>query len=122
MEPYRNAVERDMKGKRWQAFMGELAAALDAMPEKALISDELIDGKGGCCALGAVCLARKVDLAQVNCFDSKTVADILGIAPSMAEEIVFMNDECSLLYETPGQRWRRMRAWVTENLSGEANG
>lgn len=42
LELYRATVERSIKGKRGQAFLRELAAAMDAMPEKVLIAEELV--------------------------------------------------------------------------------
>jgi hypothetical protein len=37
-----NILARAVKGKRGQAFLKELASALDAMPEKKLIAHDLI--------------------------------------------------------------------------------
>lgn len=41
---WRGAVERAIKGKRGQAFLRELGAALDAMPDKRLTTGELEAG------------------------------------------------------------------------------
>jgi len=122
LELYRNAVERALKGKRGQKFLRAMAAALDAMPEKTLIADELVDANGDCCALGAVCKARNLDLVGVDYFDSHYVGKVLGIAPAMAAEIAYMNDEWWDKWnnpETPPERWARMRAWVAAQIEGD---
>lgn len=64
-ELYRGRVARAIKGKRGQAFLRELAAAMDAMPEKRLIAGELVEG-GECCTMGVICKARGLDVEGVN--------------------------------------------------------
>ena len=56
---YRANVERAISGKRGQAFLRELIAALDALPEKKLISESLADADG-VCALGSVARSRGI--------------------------------------------------------------
>lgn len=99
---WRAQVKSAMRGKRGQAFLRELADAMDAMPEKVLISNELINDEGDCCTIGVVC---------------KTGAAV-GIAHQMAAEIEYENDECGpwSRAETPEERWKRMRAWVDSKL------
>jgi hypothetical protein len=110
------AVERAIRGKRGQAFLRELAKAMDEMPEKVLIADELIDNDGYCCAIGVVCQARGVDVSTVDYEDARSVAKAVGIARAMAAEIEFENDfDCRR--ETPEQRWKRMRLWVDKHLT-----
>ncbi len=131
---YRNSVERALQGKRGQAFLREMLASLDAMPEKRLVTG-LIDGEEltdeeaedagygyrlvhaeGCCAMGSVALARGVDVAQLDASDRAKVGAALGIAPSMAAEIAFFNDEMPYKAESPEERWVRMRAWVDSQI------
>ena len=50
---YRGAVERAIKGKRGQAFLKEMLAAMDALPEPKLIAEEL-EQEGAVCAIGSV--------------------------------------------------------------------
>jgi len=116
LELYRNAVERALKGKRGQKLLREMAAAMDAMPEKVLIADELIDAEGDCCAIGVVCKARGLDVSKVDPLDRESVANLIGVAPSMAAEIAYMNDEWADHSETPQSRWIRMRKWVDAML------
>ena len=42
-----------------------------------------------------------------------------GIAPALAREIVWENDEAGWYDETPESRWKRMRAWVASRTHGE---
>lgn len=119
---YRQAVKRAIEGRRGQAFLRELADAMDAMPEKALIADELIDSEGSCCAIGVVCQSRGIDVSAVDPSCPASVGELVGIAKSMAAEIEFENDQdfyfCD---ESPERRWERMRKWVDDQLlAGDA--
>lgn len=116
LELYRGTVERALKGKRGQAFLRELVVALDAMPEKVLIAGQLVNESGACCAIGAVCKARSLDVSTVDYFDPDSVARAIGVSRSMAAEIEYMNDEWGEPGETPSQRWERMRKWASENI------
>jgi len=128
---WRGAVASSIRGKRGQAFLKELLATLDAMPEKRLAAwvwDEPITGmpfspRGGeVCALGAVTRARGIDTSHLDPEDSdgaEFVASTLDIAPCLAREIVYENDE-HWVPETPEQRWQRMRNWVDANIKKES--
>ena len=110
---YRNAVDRAIGGKRGQAFLREMAAALDAMPVKELVVNELVRHDGQACALGVVALARGFDASEIDESDPDEVAARFGIARSLAAEIAYENDdEWGSGNDTPAQRWTRMRAWV----------
>ena len=112
---WRGAVAASVKGKRGQEFLRELIAALDAMSEKRLISDALIR-KGEVCAIGSVGVARGISMDGLDPEDADRVSKAFNIAPAMAREIVFMNDEAGAYNETPEQRWVRIRAWAGSNL------
>lgn len=116
LELYRASVERAIQGQRGQAFLRELAAAMDEMPEKVLIYGELVSEKGECCTIGVVCKARAMDVSGIDYEDPISVGHAVGIAKSMAAEIEFMNDERESPIEPPHQRWKRMRKWVAENI------
>lgn len=118
MGRYRQAVRRAIEGSRGQAFLRELAAAMDAMEDKVLIADELIDADGDCCAIGVVCKARELDVSNIDPDDSDAVAELVGIAPSMAAEIAFENDDDFACHpgETNKLRWNRMREWVGHHI------
>lgn len=121
---WRGAVTSAMNGKRGQAFLKEMLAALDAMPEKRLITHELEAVKAhesgvevSVCAIGAVGLARNMDMSQLDPEDPETVAGTFNIADALTREIVYMNDEGAFYPETPEQRWERMREWVARRIN-----
>lgn len=116
-------VRRSIEGKRGQAFIRELVATLDAMPDKRLIEEDLVTSDGECCAMGAVCKARGLDVRGVDPNDRDQVGKLLNIAPTMAAEIAFQNDDEFRSErrsrgedETPEERWTRMRAWAQSQL------
>lgn len=117
---WRGAVNSAIRGQRGQQFLTELLEQLDAMPVKRLIADELQDQEGDVCALGAVGLRRGVDLRKLDPEDSESVADAFNIAPALAREIVYENDEGSWYGETPEGRWTRIRAWVSKRIQQPA--
>jgi len=114
---WRGAVKSAIRGKRGQKFLTELLKALDSMPNKRLIKDEL-EVKGEFCALGVIGASRGVDMTNIDPEDSDEVSKSFNIAGALAREIVFMNDEeiwCA--DETPDQRWDRMRIWVSDQIN-----
>lgn len=139
---WRGAVASALRGKRGQAFLKELIAALDAMPEKELIGDSLVTADGQYCALGVVGAARGIDLNKLDPDDPYQVAKAFGIAQAMAQEIVYENDEYLNDYEwvrvtlcgpirpweyhersvsvlrkhVARDRWKHMRDWAESNL------
>jgi hypothetical protein len=119
---WRGAVERAIKGKRGQAFLTEMLAALDALPEKRLFADALIEGRE-VCAVGSVGLLRGLDMSKLDVEDSHTIAKVFGIAPALAAEIAFENDDdfCYGGRTTPEQRFQQMRAWVVKQLGSAAD-
>jgi hypothetical protein len=117
---YRQAVANALQGKRGQAFLREMLAALDALPQPRLIAHELEEG---CevCALGSVGRARQLDLSGLDPEGHEELAKLFGIAPSMVREIEYENDEGNACGgETPEERFQRMRAWICENLKEPA--
>ncbi len=116
---YQASVMNAIYGRRGQKFLSELIAALDALPEKKLITDDLIHD-GAVCAIGAVGLARGVDMSALDPTNAVAVGDAFDIAPRMAREIVFENDEAGTYWsskeETPEARWQRMRDWAVQHL------
>lgn len=114
---WRGAVRRAIRGQRGQAFLRDLAREMDAMPVKTLIDGDLITSEGDCCTIGVICKARGLDVSQVDPHDRDQVADLVGIAPAMAAEIEFENDDDFGPGQTPEQRWVRMRKWVDDQLA-----
>lgn len=109
---WRGAVTSAIRGKRGQAFLREMLTAFDALEAKRLIKDELIEG-GDVCAIGAVGMARGIDMTGLDPYDRETVAGTFEIAPALAAEIMFENDGYDdYVRELPEVRFARMRAWV----------
>lgn len=122
---WRGAVRSAARGKRGQAFFTELLAALDAMPAKRLIADDLVreDSTGfeNVCALGALGKARRIDMDGLDPEDSARVAGTFDIADCLAREVVFENDE-AWGRQTPEERWTRMRAWAASQIKPQTRG
>lgn len=146
---WRGRVASALRGKRGQAFLQELAASLDAMPDKRLIAHEL-KADGDFCTLGVLGDARGIDLGNLDPEDYEGVAEAFGIAPCMAQEIVYENDEAFDDYawvdveicgpmrpfypdygrhqttvrvtheDAAEKRWVHMRAWVQKQLDRAA--
>lgn len=112
---YRGAVTSAIRGARGQALLRELLAALDALPDKALIVDAF-EFDGDYCALGVVGAARGIPMAGLDPEDSDTVARVFDVAKSLAREITFINDEDGPYDETCEQRWQRVRTWVASKV------
>jgi hypothetical protein len=125
-ELWRASVDRAINGKRGQKFLREMGAALDAMPVKELVSDEIVRDDGHVCAIGAVALTRGLSVSEIDPYDPTEVGKKFGIARAMAAEIAYENDRSRVPYfdgkrrqETPSERWHRMREWVRSNLRPE---
>ena len=116
---WRGAVASAIRGKRGQAFLKEMLAALDALPEKKLIAYELEEPNGAVCAIGAVGKARGLNMKSLDPDDRETVASVFGIPHALAAEIFFLNDEWSWRNEEPEVRFVRMRKWVEEQIRAE---
>lgn len=115
---WRAQVASSIRGKRGQAFLGELIDALDAMPEKRLIAHDL-EHAGNVCAIGSVGLRRGVDMSALDPDDYDRIAGAFGIAHQLVQEIEWMNDEC-YYGTTPEGRWTFMRAWAVRYLHPES--
>jgi hypothetical protein len=115
MGRWRGRVASAMRGKRGQQFLRDLLAALDAMPEKCLIAHELV-ADGEVCAIGSLGVKRGIDMSKLDPEEPDDVAAAFGIATPMAKEIVYMNDEEGRWDESPQDRWKRMRDWVSRQI------
>ncbi len=115
---WRGAVKSAIRGRRGQAFLKEMLMALDDLPEKRLIEGDLV-ADGEVCALGAVGLKRSIPgILDIDPYDRETIAGIFGIAPALAAEIMYENDDGAGYWsqETPENRWRRVRDWVAGKI------
>jgi hypothetical protein len=115
---WRGAVKSAIRGKRGQAFFKEMLAALDALPEKKLVAQEL-EEDGQVCALGAVGLARKIDMSEIDAHDPSTVASVFDVNEKIASEVAWMNDDAGPCTESPEKRFERMRAWVIKQINAQ---
>lgn len=122
---WRGQVASAIRGKRGQAFLVELVEALDALPEKKLITDALEAG-GAVCAIGSVGLKRGVDMAPLDPEDPETLSRVFGIAHQLVQEIEYENDERQWRYEegksrkeTAEERWQRMRDWALSHIKDQ---
>jgi len=115
---WRGAVKSAIKGKRGQLFFKELLTALDDMPVKRLITNEL-EYNGEFCTLGVLGNSRGIDMGKIDPHEPEEVSKEFDIACSLAQEVVYMNDEWMsyLGKESPEDRWARMRKWAAEQIS-----
>lgn len=111
---WRGMVASATRGSRGQQFFHDLISALDAMPEKALIVGEL-ENADGVCAIGSLGKARGIDMTKLDPEVPEDVGAAFNIAPCLAQEVVYMNDEW-LYSESPQDRWKRMKKWAEEQL------
>lgn len=117
MITWRGAVKSAMRGKKGQRFLREMLAALDRLGgNRRLIADDLARSTGEVCAIGAVGKARGMDMSRLDPEDRESVASAFGIAPALAAEIVYENDEGGSYKETPSERFDRMRRWVEAQI------
>lgn len=146
---WRGAVASATRGKRGQQALKEILQALDAMPVKELISDSLATSEGEYCTLGALGASRGLDMSEIDPDDWGQVSSIFNIAPALAREIVYENDEAlSEFYfkdveicgpmrpnwpeygsnrvsvRTPAEdigfkRWQHMRNWANSQIRKE---
>ena len=114
---WRGVIASATRGKRGQAFFRALLAALDAMPEKRLVTGELQDSEGAVCALGCLGKARGVDLASVDTRDWDSLGELLDIAPQLVQEVMFVNDEWNR--RDDGNRWKLVRDWAARQIRVE---
>ncbi len=113
------ATNSAIKGKRGQAFLKELLAALDALPEKRLIPKELKNESGMVCALGSVAEARGIETKGIDVYNVGLLSKMFNISPTLVREIEFLNDKNGY-GPTPDQvRFENVRAWVASQIINE---
>lgn len=116
-------VKRAIQGKRGQAFLQEMATAMDAMPEKRLIADALRDEDGEVCAIGTVGACRGLDMSKLDPEDADGIAKAFKISATLVREIEFANDDDFCQHgniggmESEEDRWKRVRKWVAQQLT-----
>lgn len=114
---YRGQVASAARGKRGQALLKDILIAMNGMPCKRLIKDDLERMDGSVCAIGAAGKLRGVDMSNIDPEDAETVAGKFNVADCLAREIVWENDEnWHSRKETPEERFYRMRKWVRRRI------
>lgn len=115
---WRGQIASAIRGKRGQRLLIDLVQALDAMPEKVLIAEKLIDHEDddAVCALGAVGVKRGIAMEQLDPEEPEDIAEAFDVAQQLAREITYVNDEGGNYGETPQQRWERVRAWAVRHI------
>lgn len=111
---WRAAVKNAIRGKKGQAFLKEMLAALDALPQKRLVANALQEGEwnegeteivpvkdGDVCAFGAVGRARGIDMPASWIDDDAEdmtyeVTRLFGTTDALSREIMYVNDECGI--------------------------
>ena len=136
---------RSRRGRKGQATLRELEAALHAMPVKELHADVLVEPTGEACAIGAMLLQRKVNegmtredaAAELGKLDPENTEnhgiELGGMPKLVAWSVAVENDEhhCTIvndpssLYgrraeeEKPATRYERLLAWVRLQLQAD---
>lgn len=116
---WRGMVASAIRGKRGQAFLRRLIAALDAMPWKGLIADKLGDEYGRICAVGAALKAAGQNLSNWEPYDHEGLGAALNIHACLVKEVEALNDfEGGPVrpWDLAEYRWARMRYWAEEHL------
>lgn len=109
---WKAALNSAMRGKRGQAFLREMLAALDALPRKRLVANVLQQARwdesgenlvpvkdGDVCAFGAVGRARGIEMParlDLDADDEIAVGDVqrlFGTVETLSREIMYQNDE-----------------------------
>lgn len=139
---YPSIVRRATNGKRGQEFFKALRSALEALPEKRLVPDELQTENGAVCALGALGRVRGIELSKLDPEDVDGVAKTFGVAATLVREVTHANDDefkqhgkripmywvptswmdsgkMSYIPETPEERYERVLGWVSSQIVAE---
>ncbi len=118
---YRQAVENAIKGKKGQALLKDLEAALLGMAKKRLISGVLCK-EGEVCALGALAVYRgKLDPFTESLIDADATEisgwarSVLKATDSLSTEIQWENDAVD--GETPEECYERVLRWTRAQLT-----
>lgn len=113
---WRGRVASAIRGKRGQSLLRDCLTALDAMPVKALTSEELKTTNGDVCLLGAVGDWRNAHVEEIGPEEHDLLGHRLNVAACLIKEIEHINDEAGRRDETPEDRFARVRRWVVDNI------
>lgn len=113
---WRGAVNQAIKGKRGQTFLRELKGALEAMPKKELIAEELVTAQGEVCAVGCLLKSRGVNTSQIAVDDYEAIAKVSGVARALIQELEYINDDISA---SPELRYTWVKDWVEVHINSD---
>ena len=123
MIKWRGIITSATRGKRGQQFFRSLVNALDAMPDKQLVTSELKNESGCMCTLGALGAHQGLDLDSLDTYDHEALGQAFNIAEQLAREVMYENDDPRVVEdggtwrrETPQDRWLRMRRWAESQI------
>lgn len=114
---WRAQVASAIRGRRGQRFFRDLIAALDAMPEKRLVTGKLETAEGAVCALGALGKARGVPVGSLDTYDHEALGETFDVARQLAQETMHVNDE--YFVRDDAARWQRVRDWAERQIKRE---
>ncbi len=113
---WRGVIMSATRGKRGQAFFRALVEALDAMPDKRLVAGELETEEGAVCALGCLGKHRGIAIGSVDTEDWDKLGELFNIAPQLAQEVMYVNDEDFRARHSPEERWQVVRTWAARQI------
>ena len=113
MIKWRGVIASATRGKRGQQFFRDIVSALDAMPVKELIYGDLQTPDGGVCALGCLAKHKGISVEKMDTENYEALGKTFNIAPGLAQEVMFMNDEYG---PTPQRRWQIVRDWAEKQI------
>lgn len=108
---WRGRVASAIRGARGQRLLRDTLAALDAMPDKRLIAEEL-RADDEVCTLGAVLVAKGFDPDKLDPEDYDSIGNALDVPACLVQEIEYLNDEHAP--SDPERRWAFMRNKIAQ--------
>jgi hypothetical protein len=121
--------QRSLSGRKGQAALRELRAALLALPSKRLIANELDDG-ADCCAIGALVRYKSLTPKSDREYEMEEVGVECGMPRMVAWKVVELNDVqldrrwdgMKSVELTPEERYDAVLKWVGEQLNARSDG
>lgn len=89
---WRGATMAAIRGKRGQAALREIAAAMDSMDCKSLTSGALA-ADGEFCTIGLLMSKRGIDTSEFDVCDYDAIAEAIGVNAKIVQEIEWFNDD-----------------------------
>ena len=123
---WQSNCRRSRRGKKGQAALRELEAALIALPNKRIQKDVFVERSGETCAIGALMLHRKVsagmtrqqaeeECAALDRDDTEEHGISVGLPRLVAWSVAVENDEWNR-EDSPEERYLRILGWVRGEL------